>query len=189
MIKFTDGTKKQLINLHNDLNVGLEGNILKVIETSDDDDFKEYINVCLNQDIDTRKKRVEVTKRVQEQNKQLIEWKNKNETIQTELKRALEVTNKAKLDAENNLDVLIKKNQNQMVNNIVTTSLVVILGVGFITTGLYWYTLFKGVENQIIESTWANMFSILLTNSFSIIGTIMGVKHMQNISENKNNLR
>lgn len=186
MIKFTDETKKQLINLHNNLNVGLEGNILKIIETSDDDDeFKEYIDKCIKQDIDIRKKRIEITKRVQEQNKQLVEWKTKNEKIQSELKQALEVTNKAKLNAENNLDVLIKKNQNQMVNNIVNTSLVVILGVGLITTGLYWYTLYKGVDNQIIESSWANMFSILLTNSFSIIGTIMGVKHMQNLSENK----
>ena len=185
MIKFTDETKKQLINLHDDLNVGLEGNILKIIETSGDDEFKKYIDMCINQDTDTRKKRVEITKRVQEQNKQLVEWKTKNEKIQAELKQALEVANKAKLNAENNLDVLIKKNQNQMVNNIVNTSLIVILSVGFITTVLYWYTLYKGLDNQIIESSWANMFSILLTNSFSIIGTIMGVKHMQNISENK----
>jgi hypothetical protein len=32
-------------------------------------------------------------------------------------------------------------------------------------------------ERTIIESTWSNLFGILLTNSFSIIGTIMGVKY------------
>jgi hypothetical protein len=32
-------------------------------------------------------------------------------------------------------------------------------------------------DNKIVESAWSNMFGILLTNSFSIIGTIMGVKY------------
>jgi len=35
----------------------------------------------------------------------------------------------------------------------------------------------RGLDAKIIESTWSNLFGILLTNSFSIIGTIMGVKH------------
>jgi hypothetical protein len=48
-------------------------------------------------------------------------------------------------------------------------------------------TLFKGVENKIVESMWSNMFGILLTNSFSIIGTIMGVKYASsNGNYNKN---
>ena len=33
------------------------------------------------------------------------------------------------------------------------------------------------MDTDIIGSTWSNMFGILLTNSFSIIGTIMGVKY------------
>ena len=32
-------------------------------------------------------------------------------------------------------------------------------------------------DTQIIGSTWSNMFGILLTNSFSIVGTILGVKY------------
>ena len=32
-------------------------------------------------------------------------------------------------------------------------------------------------EVQMIGSTWSNMFGILLTNAFSIVGTIMGVKY------------
>jgi hypothetical protein len=37
--------------------------------------------------------------------------------------------------------------------------------------------LFSNKDTAIIGSTWSNMFGILLTNSFSIIGTIMGVKY------------
>jgi hypothetical protein len=32
-------------------------------------------------------------------------------------------------------------------------------------------------DTQIIGSTWSNMFSVLLTNAFSIVGTIMGIKY------------
>ncbi len=41
----------------------------------------------------------------------------------------------------------------------------------------------KGQESTFLGSTWSNMFSILLTNSFSIIGTIMGVKYASEKSE------
>lgn len=80
-------------------------------------------------------------------------------------------------DALHELEVLQKKTQTEMVEQIVKVALWVILGVGVITTGLYVLALVKGYEIKIIESTWSNMFSILLTNSFSIIGTIMGVKY------------
>jgi hypothetical protein len=53
----------------------------------------------------------------------------------------------------------------------------VILAVGFITTIMYGIALFTDKDTQIIGSTWANMFGILLTNAFSIVGTIMGVKY------------
>lgn len=35
----------------------------------------------------------------------------------------------------------------------------------------------RSTNTVLLGSTWSNMFSILLTNSFSIIGTIMGVKY------------
>jgi hypothetical protein len=53
----------------------------------------------------------------------------------------------------------------------------IVCSVGVITTALFGISLFTGVDNKIIESAWSNMFGILLTNSFSIIGTIMGVKY------------
>ena len=53
----------------------------------------------------------------------------------------------------------------------------VIIGVGLTTTALYTVALFTDQDTQIIGSTWSNMFGILLTNAFSIVGTIMGVKY------------
>lgn len=75
------------------------------------------------------------------------------------------------------LDVLQKKTQTELMELIVKVSLIVILAVGLLTTGLYVFALTMGLEHKIIESTWSNLFGILLTNSFSIIGTIMGVKY------------
>ena len=83
----------------------------------------------------------------------------------------------AKRMAEDDLDVLQKRTQTQLIERIVKVSLGVILAVGFITTIMYGIALFTDKDTQIIGSTWANMFGILLTNAFSIIGTIMGVKY------------
>jgi hypothetical protein len=51
------------------------------------------------------------------------------------------------------------------------------VGVGVFTSALYMFVLYQGYDSKIIESTWSNLFGILLTNSFSIVGTIMGVKY------------
>jgi len=83
----------------------------------------------------------------------------------------------AKEVAETDLSLLQKKTQTELMGNIVRVALWVIMGVGFVTTGLYVFVLLLGHDSKIIESTWSNLFGILLTNSFSIIGTIMGVKH------------
>lgn len=190
-IKFSKSSSEQILELVNH-NIRIEGNFLKIIDTSDNPELEKYVKESIEKDIETRKKRLEITRQVQTQNKELVEWKEKNEQAQIDLKKALEESNKAKaiaekakLLAEEDLDVLVKKNQNELVNKIVGTSLIVILGVGLITSVLYFYTIVTGNENQIIESSWANMFSILLTNSFSIIGTIMGVKHMQSSNDAK----
>ena len=190
-IKFSKTSSEQILELVNH-NIRIEGNFLKVIDTSDNPGLEKYVKESIEKDIETRKKRLEITRQVQTQNKELVEWKEKNEQAQIDLKKALEESNKAKaiaekakLHAEEDLDLLVKKNQNELVNKIVSTSLIVILGVGLITSILYFYTIVTGNENQIIESSWAKMFSILLTNSFSIIGTIMGVKHMQSSNDAK----
>ena len=46
-----------------------------------------------------------------------------------------------------------------------------------LTTLMYVIALLAGADTTLLGNAWSNMFGILLTNSFSIIGTIMGVKY------------
>ena len=191
MIKFSDEVKDQLYKLAQQKNIYLEGNILKIIDAGDDKILQNYVKDARKKDDEMREKRLEITKKVQTQNDQLLEWKTKNEKTNEQLKEALdkaeksehkalkskEEAEKSKEIALNDLDILQKRTQNQLIESIVKVSLWLISGVGVITTVMFALTLFKGVENKIVESMWSNMFGILLTNSFSIIGTIMGVKY------------
>lgn len=90
------------------------------------------------------------------------------------LKDSIEIEKNAAL---NDLDVVMKKSQSELIKIIVKCALAVIIGVGLVTTALYWMAIIMGKETQIIGSTWSNMFSVLLTNAFSIVGTIMGIKY------------
>ena len=94
-----------------------------------------------------------------------------------EAKKLRDEAEKGKEQALEDLELMQKKTQFELIGKIVTVALWVILGVGIITTFLFAFTLVTGEENPILESTWSNLFGILLTNSFSIIGTIMGVKY------------
>jgi hypothetical protein len=177
----------------------LEGNILKVLQPEDDDqELKEYLELCKEKDLSSRKKRLEITKKIQTQNKDLANLLTENDRVTKELTIALDEASKSEKEAhrlrelsenarkeaeklrdeaKEDLDTLQKRTQFQLMGNIVRVALAVIIGVGFLTTGLFTYTLVTGQENPILESTWSNLFGILLTNSFSIIGTIMGVKY------------
>jgi hypothetical protein len=84
---------------------------------------------------------------------------------------------KARDEAMNDLDMMQKRTQFELINLIVKISLIIIIGVGITTTIIYMVAMFTEKDTQIIGSTWSNMFGILLTNAFSIIGTIMGVKY------------
>ncbi len=83
----------------------------------------------------------------------------------------------AKIVAENDLDLIQKKTQFELIGSIVKVALWVILGVGFVVTGMYLFAIFMDKDTQVIGSTWSNIVGILLTNAFSIVGTIMGVKY------------
>jgi methyl-accepting chemotaxis protein len=98
------------------------------------------------------------------------------------LKDAIEVEKNAAL---NDLDVVMKKSQSELIKTIVKVALGVIVGVGLVTTVLYWMAIVTQKDTQIIGSTWSNMFSVLLTNAFSIVGTIMGIKYATQ-DDNKN---
>jgi hypothetical protein len=219
MIKIDSNTKKLLMDLYVTKRVGLEGNITKLIDSEDDDDFKNYLKECETKDSDKRKKRLEITKKIQSQNKELSDLNDENSRILSELNQTLdevgqdkltyEVQNRelnewklenirlteelkhemvkseqarltaetAKENAENDLDFIQKRNQTELISIIVKVALWMIIGVGVVTTLVYIITLTMGKDTQVISAAWANMFGILLTNAFSIVGTIMGIKY------------
>lgn len=167
--------QEQLIKL-SEKGIYLEGNILKVI-TSDNEPFTKYLQEAVTKDRETRRKRLEITKQVQEQNFELLKSQESNEQLLRELKEALQDAERAKLTAETDLDLLQKRIQYELMGMIVRTALGIILGVGVISTVLYIIAIYKNQELALIGNTWSSMLGILLTNSFSIVGTIMGVKY------------
>jgi hypothetical protein len=172
MIKFTPEIQKELITLSETKNLFLEGNIVKVINSNGDDNFKEYLTKCVERDTANRKKRLDITKQIQTQNKdlsnlnaenqkileelqstlkevedskmtfevqnrELNEWKADNIRLTEELTVEMVKSEKARIDAENaknsaenDLDVLQKKTQFELINTIVRIALFVIVGVG-----------------------------------------------------------
>lgn len=219
MIKLNPAARKQLIELFKTKRIALEGNILKVLDPDGDEEFKEYIQECSEKDRETRKRRLDMTKQIQQQNQDLLSTKESLESYQEELKNSLDGMQKAMTEAqdarteaerlrieaeqskeaadlaraeaeasreealnaknqvESDLDVLQRRTQNELIGTIVKVSLFVIVGVGFITTGVYLLAIFSGKDTQVIASTWSNIVGILLTNAFSIVGTIMGIKY------------
>lgn len=115
---------------------------------------------------------------------EMIVSKNKINELSKTLQKELDNTNKLReaIEIEKNaaledLDATIKKSQNELIKTIVKCALGVIISVGFITTVMYSFAILSNKDTQIIGSTWSNMFSVLLTNAFSIVGTIMGIKY------------
>jgi hypothetical protein len=223
MIRLDKNSETDLIKLFESKNVGLEGNVIKLIE-SDNDEFKTYLTKCVDKDKDSRRKRLEITKKIQLQNNELsdlneqnqkmmedlqstlkeaeeqkvkieaqngelVAWREENEKIQQELQKEMIKSESARIRAEeaktnaiNDLDILQKKNQTELISTIVRVALYIIVGVGIVTTGVYVFTLIMGKDTQVISAAWSNIFGILLTNAFSIVGTIMGIKYA---TENK----
>ena len=110
--------------------------------------------------------------------------KNKINELSKNLQTELDNSNKLRLAIEiekntalEDLDATLKKSQNELIGTIVKCALGVIISVGFITTVMYSFAILSEKDTQIIGSTWSNMFSVLLTNAFSIVGTIMGIKY------------
>ena len=99
------------------------------------------------------------------------------EIARVEAEKARQEAENAKISAESDLDLIQKKSQFELIGTIVKVALWVILGVGVVTTGMYLIALSMGLDTSVIGSTWSNIIGILLTNAFSIVGTIMGVKY------------
>src|SRR6056300_994526 len=114
MISFNNDLKKELTRLASEKNIFLEGNILKVIDCEGDEEFSNYIQISIHKDKESRRKRLEITKTIQQQNKELTEWKAHNEQLNIDLQEALAASEKAKQLAENDLDVLQKRTQYEL---------------------------------------------------------------------------
>jgi hypothetical protein len=184
MIKPNKDTEQQLLELYDQKGIALEGNILKVIDTTVGSEFDSYIQKCIDRDKENRRKRLDITKQIQNQNKELIASQDQNQLLMVELQEALKLAEQSKLEAINSrdsamqdLELIQKKTQFELINLIVKISLAIIIGVGILTTGMYAFALVNHVDTLLISTAWSNMFGILLTNAFSIIGTIMGVKY------------
>lgn len=218
-IKIDKSTRKELLDLFKSKRISLEGNILKLIEPDGDVEFDAYIKASLEKDKENRRKRLDITKQIQSQNKELMEGDEENQRVRSQLTEALEEAEEAKKEAicakeqaekamveaeaakdeaedaraeaekskidainaknlaEGDLELMQKRTQFELIGNIVKVALWVILGVGVVTTAVFMIALFAGKDTAVVGSTWSNIIGILLTNSFSIIGTIMGVKY------------
>ena len=192
MIPITKHTRDVLLEVAKKKKIYVEGNFLKILQAPNGDvEFEEYLKVCKEKDSTARRKRLQVTKQVQKQNKELVSKQEETDALMEELQIALEsakqseeVANQLKEEAEKgmgkaleDLELMQKKTQFELISTIVKVALYVIVGVGVLTTVMYGLALMSGTDTQIIGSTWSNMFGILLTNAFSIVGTIMGVKY------------
>ena len=193
-MKLTAETETAFIKVLEEKGVQLEGNILKILEPTTDE-FQSYVNDAIAADRKTRRQRLQITKQVQSQNKDLEQKKSlleekaaENEKLLEQLTQALESAEGAKTEALNDLDLLQRKTQFELIGNIVKVALWIIMAVGITTTLLYVVALFlkgNGPDTTLIGNTWSNLLGILLTNSFSIIGTIMGVKYASESSGEK----
>jgi len=181
----TQETRNNLLDIAKAKKVYAEGNILKVIAAPEGDtEFQAYLDECIKRDKDNARRRLKVTKQVQAQNKELKAAEAKNSKLMAELQTALEDACQAREEAERlkdvayeDLDRLQKKTQFELIGKIVRVALGVIISVGFVVSGMFVTLLLTDHESSIVESTWSNLMGILLTNSFSIVGTIMGVKY------------
>jgi hypothetical protein len=191
-MEVTKEVKDVLLTLAKKKRIYLEGNILKVLKAEKGDiEFQKYLDICKEKDTTARKKRLTVTKQVQSQNKELVAKQEETDALMIELQGALESAKNAEWEAEKlrdeaekgkekaleDLDLMQKRSQFELIGTIVRVALVIIIGVGIVTTIMYGIAMLSGQDTQIIGSTWSNMFGILLTNAFSIVGTIMGVKY------------
>jgi hypothetical protein len=176
-IKFSQETREKLLNLRRDKGVYIEGNIIKLIDYSDDEEMGEYVKEAIKFQKEIQRKRLDITKKVQYQNLELIKAKEEIERINEDLEEALKIAESAKDDAIKDLDHLQKKTQFELIATIVKVSLIIIIGVGISTTILYAFSIVYEKDTQLIGNTWSSMFGILLTNAFSIIGTVMGIKY------------
>ena len=135
MVEVTEHTRNVLLEVAKKRKIYIEGNFLKILKApKGDKEFEEYLKICKEKDSNARKKRLDVTKQVQEQNKQLEAKQSENESLMQELQTALDQAELSKAEAEKlrdaaveDLETLQKKSQFELVGRIVKIALIVIM--------------------------------------------------------------
>ena len=156
-----DLCRDELIKLSKEKKIFLEGNILKVLKAEKEDkEFNDYLSVCKERDANSRRKRLQVTKQVQKQNKELVKKQEETDDLMVELKDALESAKKSEEEANQlreeaekgmgqaleDLELMQKKTQFELISTIVKVALVIIIGVGILTTVMYGLALVSGTD-------------------------------------------
>ena len=111
MIRLNDETRKALIALAKETQVFPEGNFVKLLDPGDDAEFREYIEKSLARDRNMRQRRLEITKQIQIQNRDLTRYNEQVTILNQDLTIALEEQKKAKEQVILALKRLEKKNR------------------------------------------------------------------------------
>ena len=110
-MEISQQTRDLLLKLSKEKKVYLEGNLLKVLKAKrEDTEFAEYLRFCKERDKEARKKRLEVTKQVQSQNKELEAAAKENENLLIDLQIAVKEAEQLRDEAVEDLDILQKQN-------------------------------------------------------------------------------
>jgi len=109
MLEFNDDIRKALIAVARETQVYLEGSILKLINPGDDPEFRHYYEEAVRRDKAVRQRRLDITKQVQNQNKELTNVNQQNATLNAELRSALDEQRKA----QDKLLVMLEKQERQ----------------------------------------------------------------------------
>ena len=89
-MKVDKATRDFILKIHKENKISLEGNVLKVIESDDNDsEFSDYLKSSIEKDKSARRRRLEITKQVQNQNKELLASQEENQKLMEDLKSAL----------------------------------------------------------------------------------------------------
>lgn len=160
----------------------LEGALLKVLTKENklsDDDWIEYLKIANDRDENKSKERVELTHEALNQKTELERAHKKIKQQYKLLKEEKEKVEDNVCTLENDLKILREKNQLRILNHVVNICLRIIIGIGFSCSIILVVMLLFGKQSDLIESTWSQSILLMLSNAFSIIATIQGVKSLK----------
>ena len=110
---------------------------------------------------------------MQSQNKELEAAAKENGGLLIDLQNAVKEAEQLRDEAVEDLDLLQKRTQFELIGLIVKVALVIIVGVGLTTTLMYTIALLANKDTTILGNAWSNLFGILLTNIIAKkVGTI-----------------